>query len=120
MKRGHERLLERREVMQKCKECDNGFKYKDILKSIWFQRFGYEPIVCDKCKTTHYVHYSTRVILSFLILLPVLSVKFAALIYDYYIILPDYSLVLLIIWLIINVFITPLYARYYIKGAEKN
>lgn len=106
--------------MQKCIECSNSFKYNDILKSLWFNGFGYEPIKCDKCNTTHHVHFSTRLILGCLLVSPVLFINFASLFFDYYFTLPDYSLVIYILWLIIIVLITPFYARYHIKGTGKN
>lgn len=43
--------------MQKCNKCNDKFKYKIILKSIWK---SYSPITCEGCGTLHYVNYLTR------------------------------------------------------------
>ncbi|GAA0180859.1 hypothetical protein SH2C18_34790 [Clostridium sediminicola] len=47
--------------IQKCKNCGNQFKWKDIVKSIWR---GYKPIKCDNCKTIHYMKSSSRSIIA--------------------------------------------------------
>lgn len=93
--------------MQKCKECSNSFKYKDIMKSIWIR--GYAPIVCDKCNAKYHVRFSTRLILSLSVTLPVIIINVGNLInYIFF----NVSLVSYILWVITMIFITPFYARY--------
>jgi CXXC-20-CXXC protein len=104
-----------RMLMYKCKECSNKFHYKEILKSIWLK--NYAPILCDKCNTKHYVSVSTRIILGIAIMSPLIIYNLLNLIFDEYI---YYNVIIpYIIWLIIIVFLTPVYARYHIKTDEK-
>lgn len=101
--------------MDKCKECSNKFHYKEILKSIWLN--GYAPIVCNKCNTKYYVSVSTRIILGTAIGGPFIIYNLLNLIFDEYIYLNN--IIPYIIWLIIIVLLTPVYARYNIKPDEK-
>ncbi len=105
--------------MQKCKVCSNNFKYKDIMKSLMIK--GYAPIVCDKCNTTHHVHYSTRLIISLIISLPIIINMIGNLIYDEFL---NFSLKVYlsayITWIVIMISLIPFYARYYVKMNEQD
>lgn len=101
--------------MDKCKECSNKFHYKEILKSIWFNR--YAPIVCNKCNTENYVSVSTRIILGIAIMGPFIIYNLLNLIFDEYI---YYNIIMpYIIWLVTIVFLSPVFARYHIKTDEE-
>ncbi len=47
--------------MQKCKVCSNEFGWQNIIKSAWFYRYD-KPMICDKCKTEHYINLTSRLI----------------------------------------------------------
>lgn len=94
--------------MQRCKECHNKFKYKDILKSIWVE--GYSPIVCVECKTKHYVNFSTRLILSLSIFTPLIIINFVNPIFDYFF---NFSIIQHLMWVFAIICITPFFARYH-------
>lgn len=102
--------------MQECRECSNKFRYKDIMKSIWINGY-YAPMVCDKCNTKHYVSFSTRLILSLSVILPIVIVNISKRInYRFF----NVSLILYIIWAILIIALTPFYAKYYVKDDDKD
>jgi len=96
--------------MQKCKECSNEFKYKDILKSIWVK--GYAPIVCVECETKHYVNFSTRLILSLSLFTPLIIINFVNLRLDSFF---NFSIIQYLMWIFAIICITPFFARYHTK-----
>lgn len=102
--------------MQKCKECSNKFRYKDIIKSIWFNEY---VIVCANCDTKYYASFSTKLIFSVSIFLPLIINGFANLMFDNFISFSNFSkipyFILYLIWVIIITFITPFYAKYHTK-----
>ncbi|MBP1925100.1 CXXC-20-CXXC protein [Sedimentibacter acidaminivorans] len=100
--------------MQKCKECSNKFRYKDIIKSIWLK--GYAPITCAYCDTINYVNISTRLILSLSISLPLIINVFVNLFFDYFYNLSYFSIILYLFWVSIIIGVTPFYARYHTKS----
>ena len=55
--------------MQKCRNCTNEFKYKEIFKSIMF---GYKPIVCNNCGLQYEVKSRFRIINVLIIIVPLL------------------------------------------------
>lgn len=103
--------------MQKCIECSNKFRYKDIMKSIWLN--GYEPIVCANCDAKYYVSISTRLILSLSMFLPLIINNFVNLIFDYFFNFSYFYIILYLVWMIIIIFITPFYARYHTKPDDE-
>lgn len=95
--------------MQKCKNCCNPFARKDIIISIWGKSYG--PIICDNCGVKNYVRFTTRIILAALIILSLIVLRiFISANIALYLQIIIY-LILAAIW----VYITPLFARYYIK-----
>lgn len=102
--------------MDNCKECSNKFRYKAILKSIWLNGY-YEPMICDKCNTKHYVNISTRIIISLSIFGPLIIYNLANLIFDEYV---HYNIFLpYIIWVVTILLLTPYFARYHIKSNDE-
>jgi len=98
--------------VQKCEKCSNQFTKKTIRKSI-MSWIGYEPIVCEKCKSIHYVYFRTRILLSIFIVVPSLP----PIIFSPYSSFPVLILVY-VLWYSLLIFSIPFFARYRIK--EKN
>jgi len=92
--------------MQKCNNCSSRFKRKDIIKSVWLR--SYSPILCENCNTKHYFNFSTRLIIG-------LSIGLPLFILDRFIHSGYYILLAYILWLTLVIYLTPSFARYYIK-----
>jgi len=103
--------------MQKCKECSSKFRYKNVMKSIWLHEY---VIVCVNCGTKYYANFSTRLILSLSIFLPLIINNFANLIYDDFYNPSYYFIILYLIWIIIIIGITPFYVRYHTKSNDEH
>ena len=106
--------------MQKCNNCNNDFRYVDILKSIWLGRDN--PVVCRKCNAEYYSKLSSRLIISFIIFLPLIIINARNIIYmnDSGKDLMRFPIYAYIIWVIIIGLLLPFFVRYNIKtGREK-
>ncbi len=101
--------------MQSCKKCSNKFRYKNIMKSIWLNEY---IIVCDKCDTKYYANFSTKLIFSLSIFLPLIIYSFVNLIFDDFYNLSYFSIIIYLIWTGIIICITPFYARYHTKSND--
>lgn len=101
--------------MQRCKECSNKFKYKDILKSIWLKGY-HDPIICVECETKHYVNWSTKLILSLSIFTPSIIINFVNLSSNHRF---KISIIQFLMWIFAIIFITPFFARYHTKTNDK-
>ena len=53
--------------LQKCDKCNAQFKWTEIYRSLWLV---YRPIRCNKCGTKHKIVFSSRILLSFLSVVP--------------------------------------------------
>ena len=53
--------------LQKCETCGNRFNWSTIYKSLLI---AYRPIKCSECNTAHRIMFSSRIIASLLIVLP--------------------------------------------------
>lgn len=53
--------------LQKCYQCGNRFNWSKIYKSLLI---AYLPIKCSECNTEHRIKFSSRIIASLLIVLP--------------------------------------------------
>ena len=59
--------------MQKCEKCGRSFRWKDVLFSIWQ---SYKPITCSHCNTKQTINFTSKFIVSFMVLLLALVVIF--------------------------------------------
>ena len=55
------------ELKQKCYQCGKTFLWKEIEKSLVF---AYKPIRCRECGTKHGITFNSRIIVSFLTVVP--------------------------------------------------
>lgn len=53
-----------------CNKCGVQMKWRKIIKSLWL---GYKPINCEKCNTEHKISFSSRGLVSFLTVAPMVS-----------------------------------------------
>ncbi|UCZ55049.1 hypothetical protein LGQ02_10125 [Bacillus shivajii] len=53
-----------------CNKCGVQMKWKKIIKSLWL---GYKPINCEKCNTKHEITFSSRSLVAFLTVFPIIS-----------------------------------------------
>ncbi|OMC89020.1 TIGR04104 family putative zinc finger protein [Viridibacillus sp. FSL H7-0596] len=53
--------------LQKCDKCNTQFKWSIIFKSLFL---AHRPIQCNQCGTEHRIIFFSRVILSFLSVIP--------------------------------------------------
>ena len=53
--------------LQTCDTCGNRFNWSTIYKSLLI---AYRPIKCSECNTVHQIMFSSRIIASLLIVLP--------------------------------------------------
>ncbi|WP_391121587.1 TIGR04104 family putative zinc finger protein [Psychrobacillus sp. L3] len=49
------------------KKCDTQFSWSKIYKSLMI---AYQPIVCSQCNTSHKIAFSSRIMVSIVIVLP--------------------------------------------------
>jgi CXXC-20-CXXC protein len=56
--------------IQKCKNCDNQFKWKVVYLSLLL---GYKPITCTKCGSNHKIIFSSRITIGLLTALPTIA-----------------------------------------------
>ncbi len=82
----------------KCNKCSNGFTRKEIYNS-----FNGKPIICNSCKTKHYISFISRIMFSLSPTVPL----FIHIFVDY-----NYPLLIFIIWILIALLAVPFYARY--------
>ncbi|WP_420022617.1 TIGR04104 family putative zinc finger protein [Clostridium intestinale] len=101
--------------VQKCENCSNKFTKKTIRKSIFFN--GYEPIVCEKCRSIHYVYFRTRILLSIFIPVPLFTILLITKNFSFNISFPVLILIF-VLWYSLLIFSIPFFARYRIE--EKN
>ena len=102
--------------VQKCEKCSNQFTKKTIRKSI-MSWIGYEPIVCEKCKSIHYVYFRTRILLSIFIPVPLFTILLITKNFSFNISFPVLILIF-VLWYSLLIFSIPFFARYRIE--EKN
>ncbi|WP_216831412.1 TIGR04104 family putative zinc finger protein [Alkalihalobacterium elongatum] len=62
-----------------CNKCGVQMKWGVINKSLWL---GYKPVICEKCNTAHKLSFSSRNLVSFLIVVPM--VFFGVLLLNYF------------------------------------
>lgn len=55
--------------MQRCDKCPSQFKWTEIYKSLW-GLYGSRPIQCNKCGTKYKIVFSSGVLVSFLLVVP--------------------------------------------------
>ena len=53
--------------LPRCNNCGVQMKWGKINKSLWL---GYKPVICEKCNTEHSIAFSSRILVSFLIVAP--------------------------------------------------
>ncbi len=94
--------------IQRCKNCSKEFKWKTIIKSLWF---GYKPIECVNCKTKHYLVLTYRIIISTGIVLPVFFSHFLSSLLKTYPLRISFYLV----WVAIVICIAPFFSRYHLE-----
>ncbi|MGG1630742.1 TIGR04104 family putative zinc finger protein [Rossellomorea sp. NRS-1567] len=97
--------------MQKCNVCKNQFQWKELLFSIWR---SYKPIECSQCGKKHTINFTSKFIVSFLIIVP--AVVFGLLI------APEQGLskpltfgVIVLLAMVISLFL-PLFVKYEYKN----
>lgn len=93
--------------MDKCKKCSKKFEWKTIIKSTWLN--NYSPVICDSCKSVHYLTLLTRFITSFSIVLPMIVMN------QFDSKLGFYNILCFILWGAFVIGVSPFYARFYIK-----
>jgi len=96
--------------MQKCKKCNNKLGYKIKMRSLLF---GYSPIVCEGCGGKYYVRFYTRIILGFLIGLPVVVLNNFSDVFGF--VDRGYGLLGYLIWIVLVMVSMPCWAGYYLK-----
>ena len=105
--------------MQKCQKCSKPFRWKSIIKSLFF---GYKSIKCCSCNSEHYVSLITRIGYStFAITIPtilVLVLIFTKAI-NIFNIFWEYLLAYLL-WITLITLVIPFLARYHIREAREN
>ncbi|WP_088102842.1 TIGR04104 family putative zinc finger protein [Halalkalibacter urbisdiaboli] len=53
--------------LPRCNKCGVQMKWGKIFKSLWL---GYKPVICEKCNTEHKIAFSSRGVVSFWIVTP--------------------------------------------------
>ncbi|WP_238881497.1 TIGR04104 family putative zinc finger protein [Clostridium sp. YIM B02551] len=101
-------------VVQKCEKCSKEFPRKDIVKSVWSWS-GYKPIVCEGCKSVHYVNIATRLLLSVCISAPIFSIPFIFKNNNFLKVPFQVYLIVYILWIVLITYLTPFFARYHVK-----
>lgn len=59
--------------IQKCNNCKKTFSWREIYKSLMI---AYRPITCSECKTKHEIAFASRILISFVIVLPLVIFLF--------------------------------------------
>lgn len=95
-------------VIQKCQKCSKEFTWKEIQKSLLW---GYKPISCSSCRSTHEISFLSRIglvlfttaIPMLLVFNPLMDIRL------------EFEVAMYLAWVVIVVCIAPLFVRYSIK-----
>ncbi len=98
--------------MQKCEKCNNKFKYKEILNSVWK---GYKPLKCSRCRTNHSPITFTIILTSLLLVVPAFFTKDI----NSYFSSTFNSIIFYILWVIFSVGVSPVIMRYHMVKKSK-
>lgn len=105
-------------TVQKCQKCENQFTWKSMEKSLFW---GYKPITCSRCHSTHYVSFWTRIILAGSITMIPLGLMFMIIIPFRIIPLSvEYWVAFYLIWAALVIGIAPFFARYKIRETKED
>jgi len=53
--------------LPKCNKCGVQMKWGQLIKSLWLE---YKPVNCEKCNTEHKISFSSRSLVSFFLIVP--------------------------------------------------
>lgn len=98
--------------MKKCKNCLSRFKWKSIVRSIFW---GYKPINCENCNTKHHVYFTTRLMTMLLFGIIMFFVYTKPVYGSNLMIIFSIKVSILLLLFALLMWISPLYAKYYIK-----
>lgn len=101
--------------MQRCLKCNRKFKYGELFKKMynaWSE--DYSTLTCSKCNAHHKPSKVTGIVFSILLFTPTLVFTNA---YKYFGI---NRILFVVIWIILMVLLSPIYARYGLKDDKKN
>lgn len=102
-------------TVQKCQKCENQFTWKSMEKSLFW---GYKPITCSRCDSTHYASFWTRIVLSGLITMVPMGLLFLRMVslrMEYM----EYWIAFYLLWAALVVGIAPFFARYHIRETSE-
>lgn len=100
-------------TVQKCQKCGNQFTWKSMEKSLIF---GYKPITCSRCDSTHYAGFWTRIILSVLVTMVPMGLLFMRMIS----LRMEYWIAFYLLWAALVMGMAPLFARYHIRETRED
>ncbi|ETA81605.1 TIGR04104 family putative zinc finger protein [Youngiibacter fragilis] len=101
-------MIQEVNVIQNCQKCSKEFTWKAIQKSLLW---GYKPITCTSCSSTHEITFLSRIglvlfttaIPMLLVFNPVMDIRL------------EFEIALYLVWVAIVVCIAPLFVKYVVK-----
>lgn len=105
-------------LIQKCNKCSTQFTWQQIIKSTFFS-FGSQHMECNKCRTKHYANFTTTLIITIVISLPILLKRFTNITTTFGV-LEEFFIAIYLVLLALLIALTPFFARYHLENKSKH